>query len=172
VHARTAELKGAGQASGIDELLALTGALPGFAQALVGRTLTLNNWLSNLVCTNVPGPLVPLYLMGRRMVDHYPWVPLGWRMGMSVAIMSYDAGLYFSFSADEHAPAGIERITSDLAESFEELRAAAGVRHEHEAPRAAPVPAFLVKAPARPKRPRRVRARIPERAAAAAARRR
>lgn len=172
VHEETARLKGAGQAPGIDELLELVGALPSTSQALVGRMLTLPNILSNMVCTNVPGPLTPLYLMGHRMVDHYPWVPLGWRMGMSVAIMSYDQSLYFSFSIDERAPAGVEQIAADVADAFEELRAAAGVPHQRAPARPEPVPPHLVKAPEpAPRRPRHTRAQTPERAAAAASRR-
>jgi len=167
VHAETSELKAAGQASGIDELFDLVGALPPATQALVGRTLTLPNTVSNLICTNVPGPLVPLYLMGHRMVDHYPWVPLGWRMGLSVAIMSYDSGLYFSFSLDERAPEGMERVAGDLADAFEELRAAAGVTPEPiEAP--VPAPPYLLKRPPAEVRPK---AAPPTRAAAAASRR-
>lgn len=120
-------LKSIGQAAGVDALLRVLGAVPPVAQALLEGTLTLPNTLSNLVCTNVPGPLQPLYLMERRMVEHYPWVPLGWRMGMSVAVMSYDEGLYFSVTGDEQAPEDIGRIAAFIGEAFDELRDAVDV---------------------------------------------
>lgn len=119
-------LKSMGQAAGVDALLQALGAVPPVAQALLEGTLTLPNTLSNLVCTNVPGPLKPLYLMERRMLEHYPWVPLGWRMGMSIAVMSYDDGLFFAVTADEHAPDDIGRMAPLIGEAFEELFEASG----------------------------------------------
>ena len=125
IHRESHSLKDIGQSRGVDALLQLIGASPSAVHSLIGGTLTLPNTLSNLVCTNVPGPLAPLYLMGRRMIEHYAWVPLGWRMGMSVAVMSYDSGLYFSVSGDEHAPDDISRVAPLLGDAFRELRVAA-----------------------------------------------
>jgi len=127
IHREAQALKSVGQATGLDALLRVIGAVPPLAQALLEGTLTLPNTLTNLVCTNVPGPMQPLYLMERRMVEHYPWVPLGWRMGMSVAVMSYDEGLYFSVTGDERAPDDIGRIAEFISEAFEELRDAVDV---------------------------------------------
>ena len=125
IHRESRTLKEIGQARGVDALLQLIGASPSAVHSLIGGTLSFPNTLSNLVCTNVRGPLTPLYLMGHRMVEHYPWVPLGWRMGMSVAVMSYDRGLYFSFSGDERAPDDIHRVAPLLVDAFRELRVAA-----------------------------------------------
>jgi len=127
VHEESKALKDAGQAAGVDELMRVIGAGPAPMQALLGRWLTAPNTLSHLVCTNVPGPLVPLYLMGHRMTEHYPWVPLGWRMGMSVAVMSYDTSLSFGFSVDRQAPDDVERLATLLRDAFDDLRDAAGV---------------------------------------------
>jgi len=123
----TRSLKEAQQADGVDQLLALAGALPASGGALLGQTLSMPNPLSNLQVTNVPGPLAPLYLMGRRMVDHYAWVPLGWRMGVSLAVMSYDTRMYFSVSIDADAPPHIESLATHVGDEFAALRDAAGV---------------------------------------------
>ena len=40
---------------------------------------------ANLVCTNVPGPMIPLYRVGHRMLAHYPMVPLAGDMGIGSA---------------------------------------------------------------------------------------
>lgn len=140
IHAESRLLKDIGQAQGVDDLLRLIGMSPAPVHALLGRSLSLPNTLSNLVCTNLPGPLVPLYLMGHRMVEHYPWVPLGWRMGMSVAVMSYDTGLAVSVSGDEHAPDDVRLVAPYVGDAFRELREAAGVApvtapEQAEAPR-------------------------------------
>jgi WS/DGAT/MGAT family acyltransferase len=127
IHEESSALKDAGQAAGLDELMRVIGAGPAPMTAALGRWLTSPNTLSHMVCTNVPGPLVPLYLMGHRMTEHYPWLPLGWRMGMSVAVMSYDTLLGFGFSVDRQAPDDVERLAGLLRDAFDDLRDAAGV---------------------------------------------
>lgn len=47
----------------------------------------------NLIVTNVPGPPSPLYLMGARMLEAFPIVPLLGNQGLSVAVLSYDGQL-------------------------------------------------------------------------------
>jgi diacylglycerol O-acyltransferase len=124
ISAEVSDLKRQRQAYGIEQLMERLGDLPPIMHALTGRTLTMPNTLTNLICTNVPGPLQPLYLQGHRMLRHYPWVPIGWRMGLSVAIMSYDTGLYFSVTADRETPGDLTVITAGIGEAFEELRQA------------------------------------------------
>lgn len=122
IHREVAELKRQQQAAGIEALMEWLGDLPPALHALTGRILTMRNNLTNLICPNVPGPLQPLYLQGHRMMRHYPRVPLGWRMGLSVAVMSYDAGLYFSVTADRETPGDIGVIAAGIRESFDALR--------------------------------------------------
>jgi len=126
ITAQTKLVKEARQAGGIDDLFGVIGALPAAGGALLGQTLTMPNWIANLQVTNVPGPLAPLYLMGHRMTEHYPWVPLGWRMGISFAVMSYDTRMYFSVSIDADAPAGIEALAPLAGKEFVVLCDAAG----------------------------------------------
>jgi WS/DGAT/MGAT family acyltransferase len=171
IHEESTTLKEAGQAAGIDQLMRTIGGGPAPLTAALGRWLTSPNTLSHMVCTNVPGPLVPLYLMGHRMAEHYPWVPLGWRMGMSVAVMSYDTALGFGFSVDRDAPGDVERLAGLLRDAFDDLRDAAGLRPAEPAPppeltRAVPPapPAARPLAVARTMRAARPRRRQPARA--------
>lgn len=122
ISAEVSELKRKRQANGIEQLMERLGDLPPIMHALSGRTLTMPNPLTNLICTNVPGPLQPLYLQGHRMMRHYPWVPIGWRMGLSVAIMSYDTGLYFSVTADRETPGDLSVIAAGIRDAFDEIR--------------------------------------------------
>ena len=57
----------------------------------------------NLVVTNVPGPQVPLYLLGRRLRSLYPVVPITGRQALEIAVMSYDGKLGFGLLADYDA---------------------------------------------------------------------
>jgi diacylglycerol O-acyltransferase / wax synthase len=52
------------------------------------------------VTTNVPGPREAHYLLGRRMVTAYPFVPIGEGLRTGVAIFSYDGQLTFGVTAD------------------------------------------------------------------------
>lgn len=56
--------------------------------------------LVNLVVTNVPGPPVPLYLMGARMLEVFPQVPLAGNLTVSIGILSYGDQLSLGVWAD------------------------------------------------------------------------
>ena len=64
----------------------------------------------NMVCTNVPGPQFPLYLLGRKMLHCYPYVPVGGEMAVNCAILSYNGMVYFGFSGDVHAAPDLKRM--------------------------------------------------------------
>ncbi len=94
--------------------------------------------LCNMICTNVPGPQQPLYLLGRKMLRSYPYVPIGGEMGVNVAILSYDGVAYVGFGGDVHAVPDIERFEDLLRVSFAELHdAAVGKPHATKVSRAA-----------------------------------
>lgn len=117
-------LKEADQAGGFSDLLRFFGRLPAPVQAALGRRLTAPNFLANLLCTNVRGPETPLYCLGHQMAAHYPWVLTTWRMGLSVAVMSYMDNLSFSFTGDAGVLPDLERLAEFLADDFRELSAA------------------------------------------------
>jgi diacylglycerol O-acyltransferase len=129
VHRRTEFLKKAHAA----ELVGLTGGLiglfPNGLQALAGPILSqLPITPFNMVCTNVPGPQFPLYLLGHKMLRWYPYVPVGGEMAVNCAILSYDGTMYFGFSGDVHAAPDLLRLEEFLKISFAELREAAGIK--------------------------------------------
>ncbi|MBZ5664536.1 MAG: wax ester/triacylglycerol synthase family O-acyltransferase [Acidobacteriia bacterium] len=128
VHKRTEFLKRAHAA----ELVSLTGGLIGMfptsAQALGGHILSRLPFTPfNMVCTNVPGPQYPLYLLGHKMLHCYPYVPVGGEMALNCAILTYNGTAYFGFSGDVHAAPDLRRLETLLQRSFTELREAAGV---------------------------------------------
>jgi diacylglycerol O-acyltransferase len=127
INSRTMAMKNARAAEGINLLGALMGLLPAAVQSLIGAMATFPLPPVNMVATNVPGPQVPLYMMGRRMIEYYPYVPVGYAVGCGCAIMSYDQKLYFGLTADAQAMPDVERLKRLLDESFVELRKAAGV---------------------------------------------
>ena len=129
VHKRTEFLKGVHAA----ELVSLAGGLIGmFPTSMQGMTGPLISQLPitpfNMVCTNVPGPQFPLYLLGHKMLHCYPYVPVGGEMAVNCAILSYNGTVYFGFSGDVHAAPDLKRMEKLLKESFTELRDAVGIR--------------------------------------------
>jgi hypothetical protein len=82
--------------------------------------------LFNLVVTNVPGPQMPLYILGRRLAGLYPVVPLAKNQALGIAIMSYDGSLGFGLNADFDALPSIEDLAGELRAAIAELAAAAG----------------------------------------------
>jgi diacylglycerol O-acyltransferase / wax synthase len=129
VHKRTEFLKRMHAA----ELVSLAGGLIGmFPTSLQGMAGPLASRLPitpfNLVCTNVPGPQVPLYLLGHEMLHCYPYVPVGGEMAVNCAILSYNGTVYFGFSGDTHAAPDLRKLEKLLQECFVELRDAVGLR--------------------------------------------
>jgi len=127
VHQRTEFLKHMHAAELVSLAGGLIGMFPTSVQGLAGPIASqLPITPFNLVCTNVPGPQSPLYLMGHKMLQCYPYVPVGGEMAVNCAILSYDSMVYFGFSGDVHAAPDLRQLEKLLIDSFTELQAALG----------------------------------------------
>jgi diacylglycerol O-acyltransferase len=128
VHKRTELIKRAHAAELVSLAGGLIGMFPTSAQALAGHILSRLPFTPfNMVCTNVPGPQYPLYLLGHKMLHCYPYVPVGGEMALNCAILTYNGTAYFGFSGDVYAAPDLRRLETFLKLSFTELREAAGV---------------------------------------------
>jgi WS/DGAT/MGAT family acyltransferase len=122
ISAQMADLKESNQAMAGEVLASLSGFAPPLLLALAGRLGTkAPQSVINTVTTNVPGPQIPLYAAGRRMLEVFPYVPLGVRLRIGVAIFSYDGKVTFGVTGDyDGAPdvdivaQGIQRAMGDL----------------------------------------------------------
>ena len=121
----TRDLKEREQAVGAAFLLDLTQyaapTLLGLAARLVQRQPFVN-----LVVTNVPGPQVPLYCLGARMLEAFPMVPLSGNLSLGVAILSYCGVLHFGLFADADVWPDLDDLAADVEAAFETLRHAVG----------------------------------------------
>lgn len=99
VAATTRSLKAGHEAAATEMLLRAADALPPAAGRTIVRAIDRQRMI-NLVVTNVPGPPVPLYALGARLLEAYPVVPLGANLSVGVAILSYDGALNLGFTAD------------------------------------------------------------------------
>jgi WS/DGAT/MGAT family acyltransferase len=126
VHAAMADLKSSGQAVGAEVLTSLTGFAPPTIMSQAAR-LSARQRFYNLVVTNVPGPQMPLYILGRELQAIYPQVPLAQRQSLGIAIMSYNGRLNFGLLGDYDAMPDIEQLSTHLEIAIDELALVAGV---------------------------------------------
>jgi diacylglycerol O-acyltransferase len=117
-------LKESKQAVGAEVLTGMQSFAPPtiFAQA---SRLNFSTRLFNLLVTNVPGPQVPLYVLGRRLRDLFPVAFLPKRHGLAVAVMSYDGGMDFGLLGDYDAMPDLEQLGEMFTDSLAELLDAA-----------------------------------------------
>jgi diacylglycerol O-acyltransferase / wax synthase len=54
----------------------------------------------NLIVTNVPGPPVPLYALGAKLLEAFPLMPLAGNQSLSVAALSYEGQLNLGVLSD------------------------------------------------------------------------
>jgi WS/DGAT/MGAT family acyltransferase len=73
------------------------------------------------VTTNVPGPRVPLYVLGRRMVSAHPYVPIGGGARISIGIFSYLDSMTFGINADFDAFPDVDVLSEGIRRGVDEL---------------------------------------------------
>lgn len=122
VHEKTAMMKETRLAEGLLTLGAMYSVIPAPLQSVIGQLADTPFPTFNMVATNVPGPQIPLYLVGQKMLKHYPYVPVGYRLGLGCAIFSYDKTLYFGLSSDAQAMSDVEKFKEILDETFADLK--------------------------------------------------
>jgi diacylglycerol O-acyltransferase / wax synthase len=119
-------LKSGGQAVGAQVLTELSGFAPATVMGQASRLMSRQRFF-NVVVTNVPGPQVPLFLAGRRMIDPFPMVPLVKSQGLGIALLSYAGRINFGLVGDYDVMWDLDDFANDVEESLAELAAEAGV---------------------------------------------
>lgn len=116
-----------GRAVSADRIAELAGFAPPTLHALGARaTAGLTRRMFNLVVTNVPGPQLPLYASGARMTEMFPILPLAPGQAMSIALSSYDGGMFYGLNGDRDAVHDLATVAELIEASLAELVAAAG----------------------------------------------
>ncbi len=101
ISVQMAGLKESKEAVAGEALTSLSGFAPPMLLALGMRLATrVAQRNVNTVTTNVPGPQLPLYVAGRRMITAYPYVPLAGQVRIGLAIFSYDGQVTFGITGD------------------------------------------------------------------------
>jgi diacylglycerol O-acyltransferase / wax synthase len=117
-------LKESKQAVGAATLAAVNSLAPPTILAQASR-LNFSTRLFNLIVTNIPGPQMPLYVLGRKLEDLFPVAFLPNDHALAIAIMSYNGRLDYGLLADFDALPDLDEITDGIAASLAELQRAA-----------------------------------------------
>ncbi|MFC7341072.1 WS/DGAT/MGAT family O-acyltransferase [Saccharopolyspora griseoalba] len=111
-----------GQSVAAGALVRVSGFAPPTLHALGARVANqFSDRLFNVLVTNVPGPQVPLYAAGARMMEMFPVVPLAKNQSLSVGVTSYDGGVYFGLNADRDAMPDVGVLASLVGEAIDEM---------------------------------------------------
>ncbi len=77
--------------------------------------------LANLVISNVPGPRVPLYMAGARMLSYYPASIVAHGLALNITVESYVDDLYFGLVACQRAVPQLQVMADAIASAQREL---------------------------------------------------
>ena len=113
-------LKAGTQARGSREMIDLAAHAPPVLHTGLARALFATR-LFNLTITNVPGPQVPLFAFGSRMVAVWPLVPRAAEHALGVAVLSYDGKVFFCVNAATDSVPDLPLFAEGIADSLAEL---------------------------------------------------
>src|SRR5436190_4160247 len=117
-------LKESKQALGAEVISRFNDFAPPTLLAQASR-LNFSTRLFNLIVTNVPGPQIPLYVLGRELQDVFPVAFLPENHALAIAIMSYIGGIDLWLLGDYVTLEDIDMLATGLSESLVDLLAAA-----------------------------------------------
>lgn len=118
-------LKRSGQAVGAQILTSMGEYAPPTILAQASRLVSRQR-AYNLVITNVPGPQLPLYSVGRKMLEIYPVVPLSANTTLGVALFSYNGTIGIGLLGDYDTAPDIGVLAEGIEKSIAELHATIG----------------------------------------------
>jgi WS/DGAT/MGAT family acyltransferase len=103
---------------GVPWLMRGLGAL--YAKARVADRLPA---IANLTISNVPGPTVPLYMAGARMLTNYPTSIVVHGIALNITVQTYDQSLEFGLIACGEAMPDVAELARHIAAAFDEFQA-------------------------------------------------
>jgi diacylglycerol O-acyltransferase len=114
--------KESGRAVGARSLSDIAGFAPSTLHALGVRVSTeVLRKQHDILITNVPGPQVPLYAAGARMVASYPLLPLSAAHLLTIGVTSYDGEVFVGLTGDRYAIRDLHVLAQCLIDAVQEL---------------------------------------------------
>ena len=108
------------QPEGADAILTALSYAPRHARRLASQAIA-SPPVSNLTISNIPGPQVPIYLMGCRAEHAYPVVPLTAEHGISIGMTSVDGRACFGVYAQAGLAEDADRLADGIGVAIDDL---------------------------------------------------
>jgi len=90
--------------------------------------------VANVVISNVPGPPIPLYMAGAKMLTNYPCSIVVHGVALNITVQSYDQSLDFGLMADAAAMPEVRELADSIRVAFDDLRSLMAEEPEDESP--------------------------------------
>jgi WS/DGAT/MGAT family acyltransferase len=120
IHTAMSDRKSGGEPEGGDSVLKAVAYAPHRVQDAVSRRMA-SSQAFNLVVSNIPGPREPLYMLGCKLEEVYPVVPLADQHAISIGLTTIGCGAFFGIYADPEALPDAELLATFIDESIDEL---------------------------------------------------
>lgn len=125
IYAETREQKAARKGISARLMTDVTRHIPASTQLLAARLAMRSEMagrMTNVCISNVPGPQVPVFMNGARLVNQMGLGPLADRMGLFIAVTSYDGRISFSATSCRRTMPDVELFLEYIRQSFAELQ--------------------------------------------------
>jgi diacylglycerol O-acyltransferase / wax synthase len=122
VNHQTGQRKRGGEPEDSDAVLRAAAYAPPPVQRVLSRLIASPRTF-NLVVSNIPGPRIPLYLLGCRLEEAYPVVPLSDRHAVSIGMTTVCDDACFGVYADREALPDADDLAARLNDAIDELLA-------------------------------------------------
>lgn len=126
VHAATKRAKATGQAELGAMAFRIENVIPPGLLRVVAPPALRRQPFANLAVTNLPGSPVPLYLLGSRMLEVYPFITLTGNFGLIVGALSHEDALGISVTANPDLGIDAEAFVRDMESAARGLTGGAG----------------------------------------------
>ena len=126
VREQTARFKRSDRSEGAQGVMSGLALLPNPLRAPVIRAVAPGRF--NLTISSVPGPRSPLHVLGARLEEIYPVVPMTDEQTLSIGMLAYDGHLHFGLYADPDALPQATRLAELIDDELRALRRARSVR--------------------------------------------
>lgn len=120
VHVAMRDRKREGEPEGADAVLNAVSHAPRAVRLLASKVLA-SPQLSDLTISNIPGPQVPLYLLGCEVRDAYPVVPLTDGHGISIGMTTIHERACFGVYADASLADDADHVAGGIGTCIDEL---------------------------------------------------
>lgn len=124
VAAQMNHLKASGMGVGVEAMVSAADFVPATLMTLGARVYAKTGQrVVNTVTTNIPGPQYPLHLLGCRLLEMFPYIPIAADVRISIGIVSYDGHLTIGATGDYDAVPDLDQLCTAIEVALDELAA-------------------------------------------------